>query len=96
MSALEKPFITPEQYLELERKAEFKTDYLLVSQDVMRVKHFIRQGDNQWLLTVHHGPEALVKIASVNCELRLADVYLKVQICAERNAPILRIVNNSH
>ncbi len=27
MAALEKPFITPEQYLELERKAEFKSEY---------------------------------------------------------------------
>ena len=27
MSALEKTFITPEQYLELERKAEFKSEY---------------------------------------------------------------------
>ena len=72
------------------------TDYLLVSQDVMRVEHFVRQGDGQWLLSVHHGPESLVKIVSISSELRLADVYLKVQVSAERNAPILRIVNNSH
>ena len=27
MSTLSKPFLTPEQYLEIERKAEFKSEY---------------------------------------------------------------------
>ena len=27
MSTLSKPYLTPEQYLEIERKAEFKSEY---------------------------------------------------------------------
>lgn len=65
-------------------------DHLLVSQDVMRVEQFTRQGDDQWLLTVYHGPEAVVKIASVGCELRLPDVYRTVKISDQRNPLTLR------
>ena len=37
----------------------------------MRVEHFVRQSEDQWLLSMHHSPEARIKIASVNCELQL-------------------------
>ena len=72
------------------------TDYLLVSQETMRVEHYIRHADDQWLLSMHFGPEALVKIASIDCELRLAEVYERVKVSTGKNAPTLRIVNNSH
>ena len=45
---------------------------------------------SQWLLTVHHGPEALIKIVSINCELRLSDIYLKVNVSPKRNTLTLR------
>jgi len=61
------------------------TDYLLVSQNVMRVEHFTRQSDDQWLFTVYHGPEAVIKIASIGCEMRLIDVYRAVKIKVEKN-----------
>lgn len=66
------------------------TDYLLVSAHVMRVEHFVRQGDDQWLLTMHHGPDAVVGIASLGCELRLSDIYRRANVSPERNALTLR------
>lgn len=61
----------------------------------MRVEHFVRHNDDQWLLSTHHGPEATVSIASIGCELRLAKVYERVNVSRERNAPTLRMVDNS-
>lgn len=71
------------------------TDYLLVSQDVMRVEHYVRQGDEQWLLSLHFGPEASVRITSIGCDLRLAEVYERVKVSQERTAPTLRIVDSN-
>jgi Uma2 family endonuclease len=50
------------------------SDYLLVSQDVYRVEHFLRQVDG-WLLKTYDGLESKVVIASLDCELTLADIY---------------------
>ena len=66
------------------------TDYLLVSQEMMRVEHYTRQLDNQWTLVEFNGPEAVVNLASLNCELLLADVYERVEASPERNIPRIR------
>ena len=66
------------------------TDYLLVSQDVMRVEHFVRQGDDQWLLSTYREPDALIRCAPIGCDLRLSDVYQKVDISPDRDALTLR------
>jgi len=33
------------------------TDYLIISQETMRVEQYVRQTDDQWLLSMHSGPE---------------------------------------
>ena len=53
-------------------------EYLLIAQDAFRIEHFARQGEHHWLLTVADGLEASVYLASIDCTLRLADVYKKV------------------
>lgn len=55
------------------------SDYLLVAQDQAMVEHYVRQADDRWLLTSYTGLESVVQIESIGCELRLADVYDKVE-----------------
>ena len=71
------------------------TDYLIISQETMRVEQYARQNDDQWLLSMHSGPRASVGLASIGCELLLAEVYERVKVGAERIAPTLRIVDNN-
>lgn len=61
-------------------------DYLLVAQDRAAVEHYSRQGDNRWLLTVYTDLEAVVRIESIGCELRLADLYDKVEFPPDARA----------
>jgi Uma2 family endonuclease len=56
------------------------TDYVLVAQDTARVEHYVRQPGNRWLLTTVEGLEGAAHIASIECTLRLADVYHKVTL----------------
>ena len=56
------------------------TDYLLVAQDRTRVEHFVRQADKSWSCTVSEGLDAIVKIDTLECELPLAEIYLKVDL----------------
>jgi Uma2 family endonuclease len=62
------------------RQLESLTDYLLVSQDTMRIEHFMRQPNGLWLMAEAVGPDGVLEIASIGCSLRLADVYDKVDI----------------
>ena len=68
------------------------SDYLIISQETMRVEQYVRQNDDQWLLSVHSGPEASVRLVSAECTLLVAEIYERVEVSPERNAPTLRIV----
>jgi Uma2 family endonuclease len=50
-------------------------EYLLVSQDEPRIERFSRQGDVGWLMTATMGLEATIRLDSIGCDLRLAEVY---------------------
>jgi Uma2 family endonuclease len=52
-------------------------EYVLVSQKRELVEHFHRQADGTWLLHVYGAGES-VSLPSLGCELKVAEVYLKV------------------
>jgi Uma2 family endonuclease len=53
-------------------------DYLLVSQDQPLIEHFSRQDDGSWSRKQITGLKAQVAIPSIQCTLRLADVYDRI------------------
>ena len=61
------------------------TDYLLVAVDQMRIDHYVRQGDNEWKLTIHTLPDQSLSLASVGCELSLAEIYERVTFPAGKS-----------
>jgi Uma2 family endonuclease len=54
------------------------TDYLLVAQATPRVEHFQRATANGWHYAMFERLTDSVALASINCTLRLADVYDRV------------------
>jgi Uma2 family endonuclease len=57
------------------------SDYLLIAQDCASIEHFVRQkGKREWLYSLTTGLQAEVKIASINCSLKLADVYNRIAL----------------
>ncbi len=57
---------------------ESLTDYVLISQTEPLVEHYRRQPDDQWLLTTVSGLKGVLKLASIGCELALAELYYGV------------------
>jgi Uma2 family endonuclease len=53
-------------------------DYILVSQDKPMVEHFIRQDDKSWKVFTYLGLEETFKIESIECELKLSEIYDRV------------------
>lgn len=54
-------------------------EYVLVSQKEPLVEVFFRQGDGTWQLTPVRGREAVVRLQSLGVDLRLAEVYDRVE-----------------
>ena len=54
--------------------------YILIAQDTCRVEHFTRQPGNHWTKANPSDPQNSVDIAVIDCHLRLADIYDKVDV----------------
>jgi Uma2 family endonuclease len=61
------------------------TDYLLIAQDRAAVEQRTR-AEQGWQLTFHYGLDAVVSLPSLGCELRLSDVYDKIQFADHKAA----------
>jgi Uma2 family endonuclease len=66
------------------RKIESLRQYLLVASDRVSVELFTRQASGQWLLSSAAGLEEEMDLESIECRLRVADIYDKVEFEVER------------
>lgn len=64
------------------RKLASLHEYVLISQEEPHVELYVRQADNQWLLSEASDLQEVIQLPSVNCVLRLSDVYDKVEFGA--------------
>jgi Uma2 family endonuclease len=54
-------------------------EYVLISQDSVRIDHFARQSRfGQWLLTTYSDPDGPLELPAVGISLRIAEIYAKV------------------
>lgn len=60
------------------RQLESLTDYLLISQDKVRIEHYVRHG-KFWMLSEESDLANSITIESIECSLPLKDVYARVQ-----------------
>jgi Uma2 family endonuclease len=67
-----------EKFLRYQLWSPTLSDYLLVSQARPALEHFIRQADGSWSYHLYSGLDQRLFINSINCELRLVDVYERV------------------
>jgi Uma2 family endonuclease len=53
-------------------------EYLLAAQHRPRLELFTKQSPGRWLLVEYESLDDVIRLTSINCELALKDVYLKV------------------
>jgi hypothetical protein len=54
------------------------TDYVLVSQFRPLIEYFLRQAGGQWLYSSVGELESSLYLASIDCRLRLSEVYDRI------------------
>jgi Uma2 family endonuclease len=62
------------------RRIESLRQYLLVAADRVQADLFTRQPDGQWLLTSKSSLDDEMVLDSIDCRLKLADIYEKVEL----------------
>jgi Uma2 family endonuclease len=62
------------------RSLDSLVEYILIAQDECHIEHYVRQANNQWLLSEIHDLPETIELSSINCHLALSDVYDKVEI----------------
>ena len=67
------------------RRLDSLQEYVLISQDAMRIERFSRQGD-VWELNDASLPTDSIQVAAIDCELSLAAVYDRVTVPDESAA----------
>lgn len=70
----------------LYRRLDSLVDYVLVSQERVRVEHF-RRRDEQWLLTVYEDPASKLVLDSLGVTLPIGEIYDKVLATREEPSP---------
>jgi Uma2 family endonuclease len=61
------------------RRIETLTEYILISQDRHRIEHYVRQQDNQWLMSEVSEIGGSLELPSIKCRLKLTEIYDKVE-----------------
>ncbi|HVF27604.1 MAG TPA: Uma2 family endonuclease [Pyrinomonadaceae bacterium] len=62
------------------RSVESIVEYLLVAQDEYRVEQFVRQTDGRWMLSDVRALEASVELTSLQCALKLREIYDRISL----------------
>jgi len=62
------------------RTVESLREYILIEQDSVHIEHYVRQPNNQWLLSEAKGLSTGVDLPTIQCTLALSDVYDKVDL----------------
>jgi Uma2 family endonuclease len=59
-------------------------EYLIVEQSKIHIEQYVRQPDEQWTLTEFNDAQTMLKLPSLDIELRVADIYENVELGEER------------
>jgi Uma2 family endonuclease len=70
------------------RRLESLTEYVLVTQDTMRVEHYTRRDESgrEWVLSEFSTPDGTLHLHSIDCALALSDIYYRIWFPSDENA----------
>jgi Uma2 family endonuclease len=60
------------------RRLNSLREYVLVSQNQMRIEHY-RRDEDQWVLSEVSGPDAVLHLEAIDCHVAVSTIYEKVE-----------------
>jgi Uma2 family endonuclease len=71
------------------RKLDTLTEYVLVSQDKMRIEQQTRQADGTWQILVFENAKDKIYFASLDCEISVRDIYENINFPPKPNLKLV-------
>ncbi len=71
-----------EKFLRYVNGIESLTDYILISQNKPAIEHFQKQSNGEWEKTEIEGIDSILRVASIECEISLSELYDLVEFSA--------------
>lgn len=62
------------------RKLDSLGEYVLIAQDKIHIERYVRQANHQWLLSETDEIADRVRVAAIDCDLAVAEIYDKVDV----------------
>ena len=72
-----------EKFRRYRTQVESLKDYVLVSQDQMRVEHHHRETDGAWSQVEMNGADGMLVLDSIECTVPLAEIYRNTEVTKE-------------
>lgn len=82
LSDLTEAFDHGEKFIRYRDHNDTLTDYILVAQKRPFIEHFVRQPDGKWLMSATGGLAESLYTATLGCQLKLDEVYDRVEFPA--------------
>lgn len=70
------------------KSVESFREYLLVAQHRPHITHYVKDADGHWSYEEINGMEASLRVATLDCELRLRNVYENVEFVPQPEPPL--------
>jgi Uma2 family endonuclease len=71
------------------RRLDSLREFVLLDQNSSYAEHYVRADAQSWRITLVEGLDAVVRLASIDCQLTLAEAYAKVEFRVDAK-PLLR------
>ena len=71
------------------RKLTTLTDYILVSQDKIRIEQQIRQTDGTWLIRIFENANDRIYFTSLDCDIKVKDIYENIKFPSKPNLKLV-------
>lgn len=70
-------------------KLDTLTEYILVSQNKMRIEQQTRQKDGTWKILVFENPKDKIYLSSLDCEIIIEDIYENIKFLSTPNLKLV-------
>lgn len=54
-------------------------EVLLISEDEMRVEHYFKQNQKQWIYRIYDTSDGVISLESINCRISVSEIYSQVR-----------------
>jgi Uma2 family endonuclease len=61
-------------------QAESIREIVLISEDEIRVEHYFKQNQKQWIYRIYNNTDEMISLESINCKISVSEIYTHLRL----------------